>query len=106
MGAQLVRFGLSTLVSDKRKNYNSAMIHTVREPSRTPNEPIQVCFEPRKDHSVATDLLFYLFSNKESSGIPPRRCTSLLRRASVSHTRVRPRQETRRKTFAHQRRVV
>jgi hypothetical protein len=45
MGAQFVRFGLITLVSDKRKNNDSAIIFTVRGPSPGPNSPIQVHFK-------------------------------------------------------------
>jgi hypothetical protein len=41
MGAQFVRFGLITLVSDKRKTNDSAIIFTVRGPSPGGNSPVQ-----------------------------------------------------------------
>lgn len=43
MAAQFVRFGLITLVSDKRKNNDSAIIFTVRGSAPGSNSPISVC---------------------------------------------------------------
>jgi GTPase-activating protein SST2 len=42
MAAQFVRFGLITLVSDKRKNNDSAIIFTVRGTASAGNSPIMV----------------------------------------------------------------
>lgn len=42
MAAQFVRFGLITLVSDKRKNNDSAIIFTVRGSAPTSNSPVSV----------------------------------------------------------------
>lgn len=44
MAAQFVRFGLITLVSDKRKNNDSAIIFTVRGSAPGGNSPVSVCF--------------------------------------------------------------
>lgn len=41
MAAQFVRYGLITLVSDKRRNNDSAIIFTVRGAAGGPNSPIQ-----------------------------------------------------------------
>ena len=43
MAAQFVRFGLITLVSDKRKNNDSAIIFTVRGSAPGGNSPVSVC---------------------------------------------------------------
>lgn len=43
MAAQFVRYGLITLVSDKRRNNDSAIIFTVRGAAGGPNSSIQVC---------------------------------------------------------------
>lgn len=43
MAAQFVRFGLITLVSDKRKKNDSAIIFTVRGSVPRGNSPVQVC---------------------------------------------------------------
>lgn len=43
MAAQFVRFGLITLVSDKRKNNDSAIIFTVRGSAPGPNSSVSVC---------------------------------------------------------------
>lgn len=43
MAAQFVRYGLIALVSDKRRNNDSAIIFTVRGAAGGPNSPIQVC---------------------------------------------------------------
>jgi GTPase-activating protein SST2 len=45
MAAQFVRFGLITLVSDKRKNNDSAIIFTVRGTAPGGNSPVQVRHE-------------------------------------------------------------
>lgn len=42
MAAQFVRYGLISLVSDKRRNNDSAIIFTVRGAAGGPNSPIQV----------------------------------------------------------------
>ena len=44
MAAQFVRFGLITLVSDKRKNNDSAIIFTVRGSAPGGNSPVSVCY--------------------------------------------------------------
>lgn len=44
MAAQFVRFGLITLVSDKRKNNDSAIIFTVRGSAPGGNSPVSVRF--------------------------------------------------------------
>jgi len=46
MAAQFVRFGLITLVSDKRKNNDSAIIFTVRGSAPGGNSPVSVCWFP------------------------------------------------------------
>jgi hypothetical protein len=46
MAAQFVRFGLITLVSDKRKNNDSAIIFTVRGSAPGGNSPVSVCYHP------------------------------------------------------------
>ena len=46
MAAQFVRFGLITLVSDKRKNNDSAIIFTVRGSAPGGNSPVSVCYYP------------------------------------------------------------
>jgi hypothetical protein len=43
MAAQFVRFGLIALVSDRRKNNDSAIIFTVRGSAPGGNSPVQVC---------------------------------------------------------------
>jgi hypothetical protein len=43
MAAQFVRFGLVSLVSDKRKNNDSAIIFTVRGAAPGGNSPVSVC---------------------------------------------------------------
>jgi GTPase-activating protein SST2 len=43
MAAQFVRFGLIALVSDKRKNNDSAIIFTVRGSAPGGNSPVSVC---------------------------------------------------------------
>ena len=43
MAAQFVRFGFITLVSDKRKNNDSAIIFTVRGSAPGGNSPVSVC---------------------------------------------------------------
>jgi len=53
MAAQFVRFGLITLVSDKRKNNDSAIIFTVRGSAPGGNSPVSVCCHPL---SSRTDL--------------------------------------------------
>ena len=47
MAAQFVRFGLITLVSDKRKNNDSAIIFTVRGAAGGANSTISVCVHCR-----------------------------------------------------------
>jgi hypothetical protein len=47
MAAQFVRFGLITLVSDKRKNNDSAIIFTVRGSTPGGNSPVSVRLFPR-----------------------------------------------------------
>ena len=47
MAAQFVRFGLVTLVSDKRKNNDSAIIFTVRGAAGGANATIAVCVHCR-----------------------------------------------------------
>ena len=53
MAAQFVRFGLITLVSDKRKNNDSAIIFTVRGSAPGGNSPVSVCY-----HSVSFRMDF------------------------------------------------
>ena len=43
MAAHFVRFGLITLVSDKRKGNDSAIIFTVRGSAPAGNSPVSVC---------------------------------------------------------------
>lgn len=64
MAAHFVRFGLITLVSDKRKNNDSAIIFTVRGSAPGGNSPVQVClavFGPEMS------FMFILRSNTASS---------------------------------------
>ena len=51
MCAQFVRFGLITLVSDKRKNNDSAIIFTVRGSVPNGNSPVQVRILSSRHHS-------------------------------------------------------
>jgi hypothetical protein len=48
MAAQFVRFGLITLVSDKLKNNDSAIIFTVRGAAPGGNSPVSVSFSALK----------------------------------------------------------
>jgi hypothetical protein len=65
MAAQFVRFGLIKLVSDKRKNNDSAIIFTVRGSTPGGNSPVTVSACQRVIHRCA----YHLFSNTESSGV-------------------------------------
>lgn len=70
MAAQFVRFGLITLVSDKRKNNDSAIIFTVRGSAPGGNSPVSV----RASHfySFFLNLIFLTLSKWENSAAPPR----------------------------------
>ena len=68
---QFVRYGLITLVSDRRRNNDSAIIFTVRGAAGGPNSPIQVRFqEPSRVQHFAYDR--YPHSNAASSAVPRR----------------------------------
>lgn len=53
MAAQFVRFGLITMVSDKRKNNDSAIIFTVRGSAPGGNSPVSVCYSPAHCCSIS-----------------------------------------------------
>jgi hypothetical protein len=57
MAAQFVRFGLITLVSDKRKNNDSAIIFTVRGSAPGGNSPVSVCWFPYLSIDVILTLV-------------------------------------------------
>jgi hypothetical protein len=67
MAAQFVRFGLITLVSDKRKNNDSAIIFTVRGSTPGGNSPVSVSFNQRFIHKCSYRLVWS--SNTESSDV-------------------------------------
>ena len=66
MAAQFVRFGLITLVSDKRKNNDSAIIFTVRGSAPGGNSPVSVSTAFHLHTAPLVDIPFILFliSNK------------------------------------------
>jgi GTPase-activating protein SST2 len=83
MAAQFVRFGLITLMSDKRKNNDSAIIFTVRGSTPGGNSPITVCgFFPLL--SIIFEKLTTPHRSRASLGAPPRPYTSSQQRASAS----------------------
>jgi hypothetical protein len=65
MAAQFVRFGLIALVSDKRKNNDSAIIFTVRGSAPGGNSPVSVC-----PSSFASNYLLINNSNTANSVAP------------------------------------
>lgn len=76
MAAQFVRYGLIALVSDKRKNNDSAIIFTVRGAAGGPNSPIMVSLTP---YTLPLPVLInQKYSNSASSAVLPRRYTRLL----------------------------
>lgn len=83
MAAQFVRFGYITLVSDKRKNNDSAIIFTVRGTTPGGNSPIQVSFAHPSLRPYAHPRRV-LPSKRASSGARRRLFISSQRRAAVS----------------------
>jgi hypothetical protein len=67
MAAQFVRFGLITLVSDKRKNNDSAIIFTVRGSTPGGNSPVSV--SPRQQIIHRCSYRLVCSSNTESSDV-------------------------------------
>ncbi len=92
MATQFVRFGLITLVSDKHKDNDSAIIFTVRRSAPGGNSPVSV-----RRHSYLTlpfgtkmygDCFSYVFFGKRvNSDVPPRRSTRLQMKAYERHAR-------------------
>jgi hypothetical protein len=86
MAAQFVRFGLITLVSDKRKNNDSAIIFTVRGSAPGGNSPVSV----RLPFSFNVLSFFshpsLFLSNTESSAAQQKPFTKLLTKAVASLT--------------------
>lgn len=88
MAAHFVRFGLISLVSDKRKGNDSAIIFTVRGSAPAGNSPVTVS-------TLVFSLPFeaqynLLFSNKESSVARPKLFIVLRRRDVVLHVGMLP----------------
>lgn len=67
MAAQFVRFGLITLVSDKRKNNDSAIIFTVRGSTPGGNSPVSVSSSQRVIRRCSYRIV--CSSNTESSDV-------------------------------------
>jgi len=92
IAAHIVRFSLVTLVSDKRKDNDSAIIFTVRGSALGGNSPVSV-----RRHSYLTlpfgtkmygDCFSYVFFGKRvNSDVPPRRSTRLQMKAYERHAR-------------------
>jgi GTPase-activating protein SST2 len=84
MAAQFVRFGLIVLVSDKRKNNDSAIIFTVRGSAPGGNSPVSVCIFSLLlmshdlsfcSHSIATRRVpLYCKSHLQDYGRRPASC--------------------------------
>jgi hypothetical protein len=84
MAAQFVRFGLIALVSDKRKNNDSAIIFTVRGSAPGGNSPVSVrgVHLSSSGPNFVTTLSSYLFfSKRANSDARPRRSTRLRMKA-------------------------
>jgi hypothetical protein len=81
MAAQFVRFGLIALVSDKRKNNDSAIIFTVRGSAPGGNSPVSVRlpFSSILNRPVMINLPF--LSKRANSGAQPKRSTGLRKKA-------------------------
>jgi hypothetical protein len=98
MAAQFVRFGLITLVSDKRKNNDSAIIFTVRGSAPGGNSPVSVSglhlslFQSGPNFlmlSLPNFILFYFYfyyySKRVNFGAQPKRSTRLRMKACERH---------------------
>lgn len=88
MAAQFVRFGLITLVSDKRKNNDSAIIFTVRGSAPGGNSPVSVRLSiyhplsaPRAPVTIRSFLFFFFFSKRANSDAQPRPFTRSRKKA-------------------------
>jgi len=79
MAAQFVRFGLIILVSDKRKNNDSAIIFTVRGSAPGGNSPVSVRLSIYS--SFCDDSIFSFFSKRANSDAQPRPFTRSRKKA-------------------------
>lgn len=82
MAAQFVRYGLITLVSDKRKNNDSAIIFTVRGAAGGPNSTISVCLTSCMHFLLLTELFR---SNTASSAVQLKQYTKSLKKVVEWH---------------------
>lgn len=86
MAAQFVRFGLIILVSDKRKNNDSAIIFTVRGSTPGGNSLVSVSAHSRVIHKCP----YHLSSNTESSVVQLKLSTELQMKAGGSLSGTKP----------------